>query len=202
MGNGTQTEAAVVPKAPAWRWFNTWICIGVSVAIFAIALSLPSKDDILSLWIITMALIVLLMMIIGQGLTGKFTGILIDETNHVSLSRFQLVLWSVIILSALLAKYLANQILKLPDPMGIGVPEQLWGVLGISTVSLVGTPLIKSSKASQPDPDEAIVTKLNLVSKDINPDGVLVVNNSKEQAKPSDIFKGEEIGNFQTVRHR
>ncbi|HEX6513282.1 MAG TPA: hypothetical protein VF157_13345, partial [Chloroflexota bacterium] len=80
-------------------------------------------------------------------------GILIDSRNMMSLSRVQTAAWTVLILSAFAAAGLGNASRALfgladalPDPLGIGIPQAIWGLMGISTVSLVRSPLIKNYK--------------------------------------------------------
>jgi hypothetical protein len=83
--------------------------------------------------------------------------------------------------------------------------ERLWALLGISTASLVGTPLLQSTKKAQtPDPQEVIKTEAALNAKGdpmpaanitANAQGVLFANPSIQDAHFSDMFEGDEVGN-------
>jgi hypothetical protein len=76
------------------------------------------------------------------------------------------------------------------NPLDIRIPELLWALMGISVVSLVGSPLLKNNKSKD--------TSLSLKTP---PDGVaaagsIVVNPQNVTPAFSDIFKGEEISNY------
>jgi hypothetical protein len=76
----------------------------------------------------------------------------------------------------------------------------LWAALGISTLSLVGSPLVLNSKQSQtPDP-AAVSTTAALVQQDpavvqANSQGTLFANPRLSDAALTDMFQGDEIGN-------
>jgi DNA polymerase family B len=83
---------------------------------------------------------------------GRWAGILIDERKVMTLSRFQIIMWTVIILSAYFtmvnARIYASALGAPGDPLAIEIDWQLWAPLGISSTSLVGTPLIMDSRLS------------------------------------------------------
>lgn len=99
----------------------------------------------------------LFFVLLGIFISGRPAGILIDERNQMSLSRFQMVVWMLIILSAYLtialsritAGLLGGEISSITDALSVGIPQELWVLLGISTVSLVGSPLILSEKKNK-----------------------------------------------------
>src|SRR5215212_2066878 len=54
-------------------------------------------------WIVVMVLLILTLLLISSGTTGKgIKGILVDSRNQMSLSRLQLVAWTTLIISAFL----------------------------------------------------------------------------------------------------
>jgi hypothetical protein len=73
--------------------------------------------------------------------------------------------------------------------------------MGISTTSLVGSPLIKSTKtAKKPNAAERtstfnLMAKEGVDTKELASKGQIVVNTTLEKARWSDLFKGEEAGN-------
>ena len=85
----------------------------------------------------------------GQGVTGRWMGALIDERNVMSLSRFQMVAWTLLILSAYLTAALANIATGQAHPLAINLPQELWVLLGIGTASLVGSPLLLNAKMTK-----------------------------------------------------
>lgn len=104
-------------------------------------------------WLVISICMIGFLLAIGILITNRFSGILIDERFYMTLSRFQLVIWTIIVLSAFLTIALGrvNALLTEPsasdlEPLAIALPAQLWALLGISTTSLVGSPLILNTK--------------------------------------------------------
>lgn len=126
----------------------------------------------------------------------------IDHRNHISLSRFQMMLWAVVILAGFLSAALFNVIAGSASPLSIAIPGELWALMGISTASLVGSPLVKSNKERQnSDPDEKN-KNLELLAKRSGGDktkldsrGVIVENTDPALASWSDLFTAEDTGN-------
>jgi len=82
----------------------------------------------------------------GHGILGLWRGLLVDERNKMSLSRLQMILWTIIVLSGFLTVALLNIRSRQADALSITVPPQLWLLIGISTTSLIGAPLILNTK--------------------------------------------------------
>lgn len=119
-------------------------------------------------WYMVLITLALFTFICGQVVTGRKLGALIDDRNVMSLSRFQTVLWALLILSAFLTAALHNillehnlldESLKSKGALSIGIQEELWWLMGIATTSLVGSTLILSDKATKtPDLSEVGTT--------------------------------------------
>jgi len=195
-----QADAEVSTEETKWKpWHN----IGLLVLIAAIALvcwfsgvvlswlGLP-PEAITALWIILMALLAVTLVLIGHGITGRFEGFLIDSRNKMSLSRLQLILWTIVVLPAFLAAAVFNFTMEVGDPLNITVPPEIWGLLGISAGSLVGSGIIKSSR---PDDDPATIEQAQETP---NPEAALKnlqdTNDKPEEASVADLFKGELEG--------
>lgn len=156
-------------------------------------------------FIALMVLILLFMITVGVRITGRPAGILINERKLMSLAVFQTVLWTVIILAAYLAAVIGRIKGGLPDALGIKLYPELWALLGISTTSLIGTPLIQSTKKTQdPKPEEIAKCAMALTAKgaaetkeeiEENAQGVLYANADLKDAAFSDMFEGDEVGN-------
>lgn len=73
-------------------------------------------------------------------------GALIDQRNKISLSRLQLITWTIVILAAFITAAFWNLVNSKDGPLAIALPSEVWLLLGISTTSLVGSPLILSNK--------------------------------------------------------
>src|SRR5215208_4244069 len=150
-----------------WEW---WHGVGLLVAIAVImlvtlfsklALSLfsLSSTSIMALWIGFMVLMGITMVLIGHGVTGTFKGFLIDPRNKMSLSRLQLILWTIVILPAFLAAAVFNFGTGAEDPLNITVPPEVWGLLGISGGSLAGAGIIKSRRTNEDEVAEEVLEK-------------------------------------------
>jgi hypothetical protein len=73
-------------------------------------------------------------------------GAFIDERNRISLSRFQLILWTTTILSSFYVAVLINIRLGLSDPLAFTIPEEVWVILGISGASTIASPILLKDK--------------------------------------------------------
>jgi hypothetical protein len=147
-------------------------------------------------------LILLFMIVIGYHVCGRATGILINERNLMSLSRFQIVVWTLIILSAYMSLALSRIVAGAPDALAIQLDWRLWALLGISTTSLVGSPLILSTKKDKtPDELNKVTHKAAVALKQPESEitehceGLLYGNPSAADARFSDMFEGEELEN-------
>ncbi len=100
----------------------------------------------------------------GPPESWRCKGVFVDDRNRMSLSRLQMFLWTMLLVGGLWTAVLANVGTGQPAPFEVVLPEQLWWALGLSTASLLGTPLILRRKtggqesgsppadASPPDP--------------------------------------------------
>ena len=153
-----------------------------------------------TIWLVNMGLLVAFTVIAGHIIVGLFRGVLIDSSNKISLSRLQMLLWTVLILSGFLTAVLVNIHRGHPEPLSIELHTQLWALLGISTTSLVGSPLIKNNKKSEPtnkvaqEKTESLLRSQG-VDTPIHAEGRVLVNDTPKDARWTDIFKGEENAN-------
>lgn len=186
-------------KAP-WTGWHTASLLAIIAAIILIGLLTPQPLRRWA-WLATMVLLGIFATIAGQGVTNLWRGILIDERNKMSLSRLQMILWTVVILSGFLTAALGNIRIGGANPLSITIDETLWLLMGISTTSLVGSPLIRSIKKARPAKEEEKAQTFQLMQKQgvdstkVDATGQIVINKSPEDARWSDMFKGEETGN-------
>ena len=110
------------------------------------ALPLP----ITTRWAVAAGLIVLFPMGIGQRETGRLAGFIIDGRNKMSLSRLQLVAWTVLIVSAYSTAALWNTYHWAKDPLSIAIPPHIWALMGISMTSFVGSSIVYRTLAARP----------------------------------------------------
>lgn len=145
-------------------------------------------------WLIMAGLMVAFAAVIGKTINGRWAGILIDERNKMSLSRLQIVIWTLIIISAYFAVASARISAGEADPLAIRIEWQLWALLGISSTSLVGTPLILDDKKKKD-----VKAFEDALYQDPNRVGIVDVNPKVSNAEFANIFKGDETGNKEQV---
>lgn len=133
-------------------------------------------------WLLMVAVIVWYLRDMGKEVHGRSAGVLIDTRYKISLSRFQLILWTLVVFPAFLTIALDRcipvarqelQIIKFDaeksaqpegiDPLYIVFPETLLVALGISTASLAGASIIKESK-QDPSSRKVALLKQRLAS--------------------------------------
>lgn len=157
-------------------------------------------------WALIMILLILFVLVAGHGITGCWLGALIDNRNKFSLSRFQMASWTVLILSAYLTAVLINIHRGQPNATDICLDETLWGLMGISTVSLVGSPLILSRKKALtirpfesppasgiPEKTREALTQQGVNANRVEAEGSVIRNLSKTDASWTDLFKGDTV---------
>lgn len=136
------------------------------ITIFLVGYFFPFIPDAPALrvgsWIIIIILMSTFVALLGLRISGRPAGVFINERYKMTLSRFQLVVWTIIVLSAFVTIALGRvqaytvDPLAIADPLAIGLPSQLWTLLGISTASLVGSPLVLSTKKPKTPTPEAL----------------------------------------------
>ena len=183
-----------------WSGWHTFVLLATIVAIVLIGLLIPLQRRLWA-WLGTLILLTVFTTIAGHGITGLWRGLLVDERNKISLSRLQMILWTIVVRSGFLTAALSNLALGHTNPLCIAIPTELWLLMGISTTSLVGSPLIKSTKIAKKPNDAERTSTFNLMAKEgvdtskLASKGQIVVNTALEEARWSDLFKGEESGN-------
>lgn len=71
-------------------------------------------------------------------------GILIDRRKMVSLSKLQMLLWTILVISGIVTIVVLRMVYNIENAFDIAIPATLWAMMGIATVSLVGSPLLKN----------------------------------------------------------
>ena len=166
-----------------WQTAHTVLLGLIVVAIGVVGVSLPRSGGQLGFigqravlaWLLIAGLMAAFAAVAGHGVTGFARGVLIDERHRVTLGRLQMLIWTVLVLSAYLAAALANIGRGAGSPLSVDIPSELWLAMGISTASLVAAPAALAYKekrhhaALQSWPTEA-------------------------ESRFSDLFRGEEDG--------
>jgi hypothetical protein len=145
-----------------------WILAGAVALLGAINLSMAGTVlNVLGLtigrataWLLSTLIFVGLLAYVGQLLSGRLDGVFIDDRNRVSLSRLQLVLWTVLLAPALLTAAFSNIALGRPDALAIHIPKEVWALLGLGAFSFVAAPAMVESRRKDPLPDSADVARI------------------------------------------
>lgn len=148
------------------------------------------------LWLVTVVIMTWILGTVGMRKKGKFFGALIDERNRYSLSRLQLVCWTVLVMSAFLVMALARVFTGIDNALAIAWPEVLLGILGISAGTTVGAQMIKSNKATQ-----TVTTTVtgSPAAKALVGGPLLATNPDAHQASWMDFFLGDEQGDKDSI---
>jgi hypothetical protein len=199
---------------PNWKWYHS---VGIPILILAIILCgllIPANLMLLT-WILILVLLVLLILLFGGGITGRFwLGWMVNEQFRMSLSRLQMALWTLVVLSGFLTAALANLAAgHIEAALDISIPPELWVTMGISTTSLVGSGLILTEKKKETtNKGEAFrgMVEFGLLAEDADEEtttaavrehtiGQLQRNTNPSQAHLYDLVSGEEVGNFNVL---
>lgn len=151
-------------------------------------------------YVATSAVLAAFLLVLGQSISGTPFGVLINERNLMSLSRFQAVVWTIVVIAGYLTMVVARVKAGTAHAVDVAIPQELWLAMGISSTSLLGTPLLLAGKR-QRKPDEKVLentaNQLTEPKKDVDTQrvGCLYANKSMQDARIADIFQGDEVGN-------
>jgi len=183
-----------------WLAFTAVLVLGGGLLWWAIESDKPQWA-----WLVSLLLVAVVLFLCGYDAVGVPRGIFIDRRYVISLSRVQVVLWTVLVVSAILAAGLWNLHKEL-DALSFTIPGELWALMGISTASSVGASLIISNKEASPGASEEQFNRQASLSgtpaapaADLIRSGVLVTNKTPQMARWSDMITGDESGNFASI---
>lgn len=178
-----------------WRWWHTVGLIVLTGGLVGMGIWRPL--GVYASWLAVMAILVVFIAVAGQGIKGMWRGALIDDRNKISLSRLQMLTWTIVVLSAFGVVGIARSLDNPLTGLDVGVPATLWLLMGISTTSLLGSPLIKNSKMGEAKPEDAAkrLTEQGADPTTMRVEGQIVANDSVRAARWSDLFTGEEVAN-------
>ena len=184
--------------AHCWEWWHT-AALGLILALLG-WMAIYRPWGLYASWLVVVGALAGFIVIAGLGITGVWRGAFIDERNMISLSRFQMLVWTVLVLSAYGTLAVTRAAEENPlAALDVEIPQTVWVLMGISTTSLVGTPLIRNKKkdprlALEPDAqEEALDSQRKGLADSVRVEGRIVAKKSVEDASWSDLFIGEEV---------
>jgi predicted RND superfamily exporter protein len=112
-----------------------WVGVVLSIGVFAV-----QAIELLILWGLGILIMIIMLGLAGHKINERWAGALIDSRNKFSLSRLQITLWKILVLSAHLAvamlRVLAmigeKPVLNQAQALDIRFPEQLIFAMGIA----------------------------------------------------------------------
>lgn len=128
-----------------------------------------------SVWMLSLVLGWLILITVAK-LSG--TRLLVDERGRWSLSRLQSIAWMSLLLPTFWTMAMVRLFGGAADPLALDMDQNLWALLGISAVSLVGSPLVLARKQSS-SPELLDVPR----------------NLGRSAPGPRDLVRGEDAGN-------
>ena len=91
-------------------------------------------------WLLTLILLGGSLALIGRSINNRWDAIFIGPQFKISLSRFQLIIWTLVIFPALLTAGLANISGEDATPLEITIPPQIWALLGLGSFTFAASP--------------------------------------------------------------
>ena len=202
-GGASGLGAPSPPPAPRARQASEWT-LPHTVGLLALtglsvwmAVSRPS--GLYTSWLVVMAAMLAFILIAGHGIKGVWRGAFIDDRNRISLSRFQMLAWTIVLLSGLATIVIARVASNAMTAMEVTIDPNLWILMGISATSLVGSPMIQSNKAARGSDQGSAqdqVTAQGGSLEEVAVQGQMVKFKTIDKASWSDLFTGEDVSNF------
>jgi hypothetical protein len=150
-----------------------------------------SRSGLLGLqWLCVLLSLAIVCVIVGSLANGRLIGIFVDERNRISLSRFQWVLWFLVLFSS----YFTGSVWDISHEAGDmpAMEPQLFGLIGISSGSAVVSNLLVDTKKREAPVQAAAANDPTLVGK-------IDVNAAPTEASWADLYLGEEEGNRTSI---
>jgi hypothetical protein len=197
--------AAYLQFRKGWSGIG-WSMLALAIALMAgLAIWAPTGDAAV-LFLIEALLMAMALIGIGLGVTGRMFGAAIDDRNRVSLSKLQMLMWTILAVAALttlLTYWLHHFYVIVPGSLpakNVIIPGDLLLAMGISATSFVATPLLLSLKSGEEptDDDKDDLATARGVS-DLSNQGKVDSRDDPAEARFSDIFHGDEVGNALSI---
>jgi hypothetical protein len=130
----------------------------------------------------------------------------------MSLGRFQVTVWTLIVIPALFTIAVYNigiqysQQAPITDALSISVPIEIWALIGVSVTSLAGKMIIDNSQDGVRAPanlkDEVknyLNMKYNIPKTDTDIESIIVKYKNFNHARFANLFTGNQVGNCTTI---
>jgi hypothetical protein len=200
---------AVVPAtwavAQRWRPWHTLASLSIVGAIIGLSIWASTSMTLITdlnghvpLWTFLglAALLAAFAALVGWAITGLPMGALVDpKKGRMSLSRLQMLCWTILILAAYLNAFIVNIAAGRADPVAVAIPGELLVAMGISITGLAGAQLVLGYKQNEHGTAVPTANGTTLVLRDDGTDasGASVRSAIARTDRPSwrDIFMGD-----------
>jgi len=173
------------------------ITAGCWIAAFALAPSpwlLSPHAGQLASFLLTVAGMICLFVTFGYAVSDSTLGILLNGRNVYSLSRFQMVLWTVLVLSALMSAA-ACRAWSQQAALDIRIPGELLAAMGISLVSAAAAPALLSLKSDSTATSAQLMSAEGRLGEPLVPVGKVIGRPAGAPASLADLVRGDELAN-------
>jgi len=147
-----------------------------------------------------------LLFLIGLGLqvTGAPLGWIAGARNTYSLSRLQMGLWTLVIVSGLIAAVVCRawgmaDRASLTSAMDVYIAPEIYAVLGISYFTAAAAPALLSIKANAPTPSGKVVPASVRLGETIVPEGNIFQRPMGAIPRLGDLVQGDDLDTAGTV---
>lgn len=158
-----------------------------------------------AMWIFVLDLISVGVIVIGIGqkVTGRLGGFALSGRYFYSLSRVQIAGWTVLVVGVLLACAEVRLFAgggDLGDALNIEIPAELLEAVGIAAFSAAATPAILALKSAEPTSQHAealgqskVMAGTRASGDDVSSNGAVLTRSDPSLAGWRDIFTGDEL---------
>ena len=160
-------------------------------------------SDPISVFVGNILIIIGELLYVGYAINGQISGVLIDNRNRISLSKFQMIGWTVLVTASLVA--IASHNLGVAfdqQPLNFEIPAPLLAAMGISAASFVTAPVVLSLKTGQLPTSQDAETAKTLAAKTAGSTaafaGKIFGRSLPKGASWLDMLVGEEVGTCAT----
>jgi len=146
---------------------------------------------------------------VGRIINGRVLGVLLDGRNTFSLSRLQMVMWTILIVSALTAIAIARAYGLDSDPtlhkvsistaLQIDIPGELFAVMGISYFTGAAAPSVLSLRSQAGNTQEQINAAAVRMSAPVSAVGQVLARPSGVKPRLADLILGDDLASAGTV---
>jgi hypothetical protein len=149
-------------------------------------------------WLATLVLLGAALGLIGLTVNQRWDGIFIDGRNKISLSRTQIICWSMLLISALFTAGLSNAAALVAQPLKITIPATIWSLLALGSFTAVASPMILEKKKVQGARPanmaaiEATLARREGLTQPLKPNGSVVEKGTPADARWIDLVLGDE----------